>query len=93
MRLSPTKIEYLAEKIVHIMRDRDDVSFNLSEDDLARAIEFEFIEELKIEDEIDDEIDALLEQHERQIMSGDLDQMMLRRKLKTKLARERGYTL
>jgi hypothetical protein len=93
MRLSQTKIEYLSEKLVHIMRDRDDVSFNIPEEELIRAVGWEISEELKIEEEIDDEVDKLLEQHERQIMSGDLDQMMLRRKLKAKLARERGYTL
>lgn len=93
MRLSPNKIEYLAEKLVRLMRDHEAVSFNVDEDELQRIIEWEFIEELKIEDEIDDEVDKLLDQYERQIMNQDLDQMMLRRKLKSKLARERGYTL
>ena len=93
MRLSPKKIDYLAEKLVKIMRERDDVSFNIDEDELTRAIAWEFEEELRIEDDIDNEVDLVLEQHERQIMSGDMDQMILRRKLKAKIARERGYTL
>lgn len=93
MRLSPTKIEYLAEKIVRIMRDDDRFEFKISEEELTRVIEWEFTEELKIEDELDDEVDKLLEQYERQIMTQDLDQMMLRRKLKGELAKKRGYTL
>ncbi len=93
MRLSPTKIEYLAEKIVRIMRDDDRFDFNITEEELTRVIEWEFTEELKIEDDLDDEVDKLLEQYERQIQTQDLDQMMLRRKLKSELARKRGYTL
>ncbi len=93
MRLSRNKIEYLADKLVRLMRENDAVSFNVDEEELCRIIEWEFTEELKIEDELDDEVDVLLEQYERQIMSQDLDQMMLRRKLKSELARKRGYTL
>jgi hypothetical protein len=93
MRLSPNKIEYLAEKLVRIMRDREDISLNIPFEELVRIVEWEFTDELKVEDEIDDEVDVLLEQYERQIMSQDLDQMMLRRKLKQELARKRGYTL
>ncbi|MCB1161165.1 MAG: DUF507 family protein [Candidatus Krumholzibacteriia bacterium] len=93
MRLSPAKIEYLAEKLVRIMRDHEDVSLNIPADELVRIIEWEFVDELKVEDEIDAEVNVLLEQYERQIMSQDLDQMMLRRKLKQELAKKRGYTL
>ncbi len=93
MRLSPTKIEYLSEKIVRIMRERADMSFNVPEDELARIIGWEITDELAIEDEIDEEVDELLEQYERQIVHQDLDQMVLRRKLKSELARKRGYTL
>ncbi len=93
MRLSRNKIEYLADKLVRLMRDNEAVSFNVDEEELTRIIEWEFTEELKIEDDLDDEVDVLLEQYERQIMSQDLDQMMLRRKLKSELARKRGYTL
>ncbi|MCB9513317.1 MAG: DUF507 family protein [Candidatus Latescibacteria bacterium] len=93
MRLSPGKIEYLAEKLVRIMRDHEDVSLNIPADELVRIIEWEFVDELKVEDEIDAEVNVLLEQYERQIMSQDLDQMMLRRKLKQELAKKRGYTL
>ena len=66
---------------------------SVSEDELERIIEWEIVDELKIEDEIDDEVNTLLDQYERQIMNQDLDQMMLWRKLKQELARKRGYTL
>jgi hypothetical protein len=93
MRLSPTKIEYLSEKLVNIMREHKDVNLNIDPVELARIIGWEITEELKIEDEIDEEVDVLLAQYERQIVHQDLDQMMLRRKLKSELARKRGYTL
>ncbi len=91
--MSPHKIEYLAEKLVRLMREHEAVSLNLPEDEMQRVIGWEFVEELKIEDEIDDEVNTLLDQYERQIMTQDLDQRMLRRKLKHELARKRGYTL
>jgi hypothetical protein len=93
MRLSSAKIEYLAEKMTKIMREREDIGFNVPEDELVRIIEWEFVEELKIEDEIDDEVDEMLEQYENQIMRQDMDHSLLRRKLKMELARKRGYIL
>jgi len=93
MRLSPNKIEYLSEKLVKLMREREGIFITGDEDELARVIGWEITEELKIEDEIEDEVDKVLEQYERQISSGDMDQAVLRRKLKAELAKKRGYTL
>jgi len=93
MRLSPRKIEYLAAKLVRIMRDRQDVAFKIPEEELERIIAWEFTDELQVEDEIDAEVNELLEGYEQQILHQDLDQTVLRRKLKAELARKRGYTL
>jgi hypothetical protein len=93
MRLSTHKIEYLAEKLVRLMREHEAVAFNIEADELERIIAWEITEELRIEDDIDDEVNTLLDQYERQIAHQDLDQMLLRRKLKQELARKRGYTL
>ena len=93
MRLSPTKIDYLATKLIRIMREHKDVNFNIPEDELARVIAWEITDELRVEDEIDEEVNELLGQYERQIQHEDLDQLVLRRKLKSELARKRGYTL
>ncbi len=93
MRLSPNKIEYLSDKLVKLMREREGIFIAGEEDEVARIIGWEITEELKIEDEIDDEVDKVLEQYERQISAGDMDQAILRRKLKTELAKKRGYTL
>jgi len=93
MRLSPNKIEYLSEKIVRLMREKEGIFIPGDEDELARVIGWEIEEYLKIEEEIDDEVDQVLEQYERQIMTNDMDQSVLRRKLKSELARKRGYVL
>lgn len=93
MRLSPRKIEYLTEKLVSLMQEREGIFITGDDDELARIIGWEIEEYLKIEEEIDDEVDAVLDQYERQIQSGDMDQNILRRKLKAELAKKRGYTL
>lgn len=93
MRLSPAKIDYLAHKLLRLMRDHEAVAFNIDAEELERIIAWEITEELRIEDEIDDEVNTLIDQYERQIAHGDLDQLLLRRKLKQELARKRGYTL
>ncbi len=93
MRLSSNKIEYLSEKIVKLMRDREGIFVVGDEDELARIIGWEITEELAIEDELDEEVDKVLEQYERQISAGDMDQSILRRKLKIEMAKKRGYTL
>lgn len=93
MRLSSNKIEYLSEKIVKLIREREGIFITGEETELARIIGWEITEELAIEDEIDEEVDKVLEQYERQIAAGDMDQSILRRKLKVELAKKRGYTL
>jgi len=93
MRLSPKKIEYLSAKLVKLMREREGIFITGEEEDLARIIGWEFTDYLHVEDEIDEEVDGVLDQYERQISAGDMDQGMLRRKLKAELAKKRGYTL
>jgi len=93
MRLSPNKIEYLSAKLVKLMRDKDGIFINGDEEDLARIIGWEITDVLAVEDDIEDEVDKMLDHYERQIASGDMDQAVLRRKLKAEIARKRGYTL
>lgn len=93
MRLRPDKIHDLADQIVAMMREHPKVSLNASEDALRVAIGSVITDNLREEEAIDREADALLEANAREIADGDLDTHTLRQKFRSQIARQRGFTL
>ncbi|MDZ4804341.1 MAG: DUF507 family protein [Candidatus Eisenbacteria bacterium] len=93
MRLSERKIRYLSERIVTWMERRGDVEFvgrpEIVELAVARAVTLE----LKIEDDLDDEVERVLAGYQNQIRGQNMDMMLLRQKIKSQLAREKGIVL
>ncbi|TPW10778.1 MAG: hypothetical protein FD129_1828 [bacterium] len=93
MRLSERKIRYLSERIVTWMERRGDVTFigrpELVELAVARAV----TQELKIEDDLDDEVERVLADYQNQIRGQNMDMILLRQKIKSQLAREKGIVL
>lgn len=93
MRLSERKIRYLSERIVTWMERRGDVEFvgrpEIVELAVARAVTLE----LKIEDDLDDEVERVLADYQNQIRGQNMDMMLLRQKIKSQLAREKGIVL
>ena len=93
MRLSERKIRYLSDRIVTWMERRGDVEFvgrpELVELAVARAV----TEELKIEDDLDEEVERVLKDYQNQIRGQNMDMILLRQKIKLQLAREKGIAL
>ena len=75
------------------MERRGDVEFvgrpEIVELAVARAVTLE----LKIEDELDDEVERVLADYQNQIRGQNMDMMLLRQKIKSQLAREKGIVL
>jgi len=75
------------------MERRGDVEFvgrpEIVELAVARAVTLE----LKIEDDLDDEVERVLAGYQNQIRGQNMDMMLLRQKIKSQLAREKGIVL
>ncbi len=93
MRLSKHKIEYLSDKILRMMQEHPEMHPNENSDLVNRAIDDAIFENMRQEEEIDDEVEALVFQNKNEISAMDMDVGALRNKLKRELARKKGFTL
>lgn len=93
MRLSPRKIEYLAEKILAMCQSNGKIHLNANTDLVYRAIADAIYENMRIEDEIEDEAEELLRKHRGEIQTLEMDMAALRQKFKREIARKRGFVL
>lgn len=93
LRLSKRKIEYLSDKILQMMQEHPEMHPSENVDLVNRAIDDAIFENMQAEDEIDDEVEALVFQNKNEISAMDMDVGALRNKLKRELARKKGFTL
>lgn len=91
MRFSQAKIQALADKIVAMLEDDREARLLESADQLCLAAASAIAADLQEEDEIDDEVDRVMEQHQRQIDNEAMDVSLLRRKIKQQIAKKRGF--
>jgi hypothetical protein len=93
MRLSKRKIEYLSAKILKLIQDNPRTHITSGVDLATRAIEDALYADMKLEEEIDEEVDVLLGQHRGEIEALEMDLGVLRAKIKREVAKKRGFTL
>ena len=93
MRLSKHKIEYLSEKILKMIQANGEIHIISNPDLVTRAAYESIFENLQIEQEIDDEVEALLSQNYNEIRAMEMDVGALRNKMKRELARKKNFTL
>lgn len=93
MRLTPEKIQQLAELVARTLGENPEVEVKIKEGDLRATIAKIITEDLKEEEAIEAEARKTLEQHREQIRrSGANFDEMLQKSIR-KLARDRGFTL
>lgn len=93
MRLSERKIRYLSEKITSWLEKRGDVELLDRTDVVSLAVARAMTHELKLEDDLDDEVERVLKTYQTQIRGQNMDMTVLRQKVKAQLAREKGIDL
>lgn len=93
MRLSERKIRYLSEKITAWLESRGDVELFDRSDVVGLAVARAITHELKLEDDLDDEVEKVLKTYQTQIRGQNMDLTLLRLKIKAQLAREKGIVL
>lgn len=93
MKLSQTKIEYLADRLVTMMQETGGIHLASNVETVWKTVADTIYANMRAEQEIDDEVDTLIEKHRREIRGQEMDVGDLRRKFKRELARKRGFTL
>lgn len=93
MRLSPNKIDYLAEKLLQAIEAHREVHIQTNSDLVYRAIADVVYDNMKAEEAIDAEVDELLQEYRIEIQAREMDYGELRAKMKRELAKKKGFTL
>lgn len=93
MRLSKNKIEYLSDRILKMIQEHGRIHTLANNDLVVRAIDDAIYENMSEEQEIDQEVEALLEQNLNEIRAMEMDVGALRNKIKREVCRKRHFTL
>jgi hypothetical protein len=93
LRLSSRKIEYLADRILSMCQENEQVHLNTNVETVWKTIADTIFANMRQEEEIDDEVETLLARHKYEIQGFEMDVSDLRRKFKREVARKRGFTL
>jgi hypothetical protein len=93
MRLSPAKIEHLAEQLVDLLAETDGVLFKGDDAELKRAIREIITDELLVEERLDAEVHRMLQAYKYEITMGRMSYDDLYRKLRNRLIAERKIVL
>jgi hypothetical protein len=93
LRLSKHKIEYLSDKVLKMIQEHGQIHIISNADLVTRAVDDVIYGNIKEEDEIDAEVDALLQQNYNEIKAMEMDVGALRNKMKREIARKRGFII
>lgn len=93
VRLSNRKIEHLGKRVLKLMQDDPRVHPAGNTDLVLRAIEDTLADNMRIEEEIDQEVERLLAQNVNEIRAMEMDVGALRARMKRELARKRKFVL
>ncbi len=92
MRLTPAKIEDLVRKVLETLKATPGVEV-LDESRAAAFLREVLVEDLEREDQLEEEVRALLRKHAQHIHGENLDYTLLFQRAKRQLAREKGIIL
>ena len=92
MRLSKNQIAHLAYTIVKHLVSQDKIIVD-DKNRLIQDIERVLTEEFALEDQLDNEVKSILSKHIDEIRRGNLEYNEMFRKVKQRLAKEKGIVL
>jgi len=93
MRLSEKKIDYLCGKIFQEMAKSKVCVLTRAQGPVVEAMKKVILDDLKIEDDLDEEVHRILEEHQEEIRARGADYHTMFKKTKSLLARERKLVL
>lgn len=93
MRLSRRKIEHLSDRILKLIQQDKRIHLAGSVNLVVRAIDDAIYENMQLEDEIDEQVEAMVQEHLPEIRANEMDVGALRAKIKRELARKKGFVI
>ncbi len=89
MKLTTTQIEAISTKILARLREKELIIFKADEATVLKRVERAITEDLRAEDQLDREVEALLESHSGSLKEDGVDYRKVFNMIKGKLVRER----
>ncbi|MFQ5431098.1 MAG: DUF507 family protein [Nitrospinota bacterium] len=93
MKLKPEIIQFLSTRIVEHLTENKDIEYDCSSYDIIEIVDGAIKGDLMIEDQLNDEVKAILAEQEDQIDENNINYRKVFQMIKNKLARERGLIL
>ena len=93
MRLKDNEIEYTAWRILKILKDKDEIIFLESEEPVLQHLIEALTAELKMEDDLNREVEERLLEFQDQIQRDSVDGRRMFQLVKKQLAKERKLIL
>lgn len=93
MRLSEERIHFIADQIIESLLGKGMIEITMPQNKLRREISLVIIKDLRIEDEIDQEVMRIIASMQRDIPEDSPEWHSIFRQKKDELARRRNYIL
>ncbi len=93
MRLSYNKIGYLSNKILKMIQENPDIHILSNTDLVTRSIDDSIVENMRLEEEIDEEVEALITTNVNEIRAMEMDVGALRNKIKREICKKRNFKI
>jgi uncharacterized protein len=93
MKLNVNQIQYICEKVLRDLKEKDIIVFNTDEHTVLKRMMAEFEKNLKEEDAIELEAKKLLVQHQAELNSSGMNQGKFFMMLKKEIAKKKGFVL
>lgn len=93
VKLTPEEIQRILVKLIAEWKQRDLLKVTVDETRLREALAATITRELKLEDDLNAEVEKMLAKFDRQFASGQLDRRKMHGMVKAQLAKERKIVL
>ncbi len=93
VRLSKHKIEHLSDRILKMIQEHPSIHIISNNDLVTRSIDGAIFGNMREEDDIDEEVDAIMRQNIHEIKAEEMDVGALRNKIKREMCRKHGFIL
>jgi hypothetical protein len=89
MKLTTTQIETISTKILARLKEKELIIFKIDEETVLKRVIRAITEDLRAEDRLDREVEAILESHSGSLNDDGIDYRKMFNMIKGKLVRER----
>ena len=93
MKLNANQIQYICEKVLRDLKEKNIIVFNVDEHTVLKRMMAELEKNLKEEEAIELEAKKLLAQHQGELNSSGMNQGKFFMMLKKEIAKKKGFVL